>query len=107
MSLISSVLSTLLRLKPLAPPTLIQCQSGTFLPLTGRLDAFKYDTVDWMISELGCISICLRQSSPSCNAVCYENFRQECRMIRQSIPSNPYLNQSLHNWRTYIRIEDS
>lgn len=88
-------------------PALIQCQSGSFLPLTGRLDSFQYDTVDWMISELGCVSTCIRQHSPSCYAVSYENFRQECRMIIQSIPLKPYLNQSLHNWRTYIRVEDS
>ncbi|UJR26917.1 hypothetical protein I4U23_008226 [Adineta vaga] len=88
-------------------PSLIHCQSGTFLPATGRLDSVTYKKMDWMITELGCVSTCLQQRWPLCYAISYESFRQECRLITQVVPSTLYLNQSFHNWRTYVRVDDS
>jgi hypothetical protein len=88
-------------------PLLIQCQSGTFIPLTGRIDSLDYVSYYRMITESGCVSICLQYSSPSCYGISYENFRQECRIVTESVPSSFIPNQALPNWRSYIRITDS
>ncbi|CAF1045344.1 unnamed protein product [Rotaria sp. Silwood1] len=88
-------------------PLLIQCQSGTFMPVTGRIDSFNYETYFRMISEPECISICLQYSSPLCYAISYESFRQECRIITESVSSSFIPNQLYLDWQSYIRINDS
>jgi hypothetical protein len=88
-------------------PSLIQSQSGTFTPLTGRIDSLNYITYNQMITELGCISACIQSTSPSCYAISYESFDQECRLITQSVPSSFIPNQSFLDWHSYIRTMDS
>jgi hypothetical protein len=88
-------------------PSWIQCQSGTFTPLTGRTDSLDYISYYRMITESDCISVCLQYTSPSCYGISYESFRQECRIITESVPSSFIPNQSFLNWRTYIRKIDS
>ncbi|CAF2596818.1 unnamed protein product [Rotaria sp. Silwood2] len=88
-------------------PLLIQCQSGTFTPIAGRIDSFQYEPYSRMISEPDCISVCLQYPSPLCYAISYESFRQECRIITESVPSSFIPNQLFLNWRSYIRINDS
>ncbi|CAF1166131.1 unnamed protein product [Rotaria sordida] len=65
-----------------------------------------YDSYVRMISERDCVSICLQYSSPLCYAISYENFRQECRIITESVSSSSIPNQLYINWRSYIRIDD-
>jgi hypothetical protein len=86
---------------------LIQCQSGTFSPLTGRFDSFQYISYYRMVTERECVSVCIQYNSPLCYAISYESFRQECRLITQSVPSSSIPNQSFLDWRSYLRIIDS
>jgi len=88
-------------------PSLIQCQSGTLTPLTGLIDSLDYVSYYRMITEPGCVSVCLQYTSPTCYAISYESFRQECRIITESVPSLFIPNQSFLDWRSYIRIIDS
>ncbi len=88
-------------------PSLIQSQSGTFSPLTGLFDSLQYTSHYRMVTERECVSVCLGYTSPSCYAISYENFRQECRLITQSVPSLSIPNQSYLNWHSYLRIIDS
>ena len=87
-------------------PLLIQSQSGSFTPSTGRIDSLNFISYNRMISEYGCVSLCLQYTSPSCYGISYESYRQECRLITESIPSSFTPNQSLLNWQSYVRIRD-
>jgi len=88
-------------------PSLIQCQSGTFTPIIGRLDSLQYLLYYRMITEPDCISACLQYTSPSCYAISYESYGQQCRIITEFASPSIIPNQSFLNWRTYIRIRDS
>lgn len=88
-------------------PSLIFCQSGTFSPLTGRIDSLDYVSYYRMITEIDCISVCIGYTSPGCYGISYESFRQECRLITESVPSSFTPNQSFLDWRSYIRTIDS
>ncbi|CAF4995380.1 unnamed protein product, partial [Rotaria sp. Silwood1] len=70
------------------------------MPVTGRIDSFNYETYFRMISELECISICLQYSSPLCYAISYESFRQECRIITESVSSSFIPNQLYLDWQS-------
>lgn len=87
-------------------PLWIQCQSGTFKPAIGRIDSLRYVTQYRMMIEPDCIALCLRYTSPSCYAVSYESFRQECRIITQPIPPNYSPEDLFTNWRSYILTKD-
>jgi hypothetical protein len=87
-------------------PSLIQCQSGTFTPMVGLITSLDQVSYYRMITELGCVTTCIGYTSPSCYAISYESFGQECRIITEPIPSGYTPDQLLHNWRSYIRIND-
>lgn len=88
-------------------PSIIQCQSGTLTPVIGLISSLNQVSYDRMISESGCVSTCLGYTSPLCYAISYESYGQQCRIITEPIPSGYTPDQSLPNWRSYIRINDS
>jgi len=88
-------------------PLWIQGQSGSFAPLTGRIDTLDYVSYYRMITERECISKCLQSASPACYGISYESFRQECRLITESVPSTYQPNKSFMNWLSFIRTENS
>lgn len=87
--------------------SMVQCQSGSFTPTMGLIDSLEQVTYYRMISERGCVSICLQYPSGVCHGISYENFRQECRLITEPIPSTYFSNQSYITWRSYIRSIDT
>jgi len=87
--------------------SVIRCQSGTLTPTTGLIDSLNQVSYYRMINEIGCVSICLQYASPSCYAISYESYGQECRIITEPVPSSYTPDQSLPNWRSYIRFNDS
>ncbi|CAF3324582.1 unnamed protein product [Rotaria socialis] len=88
-------------------PSWIQCQSGAFNPVTGRIDNLTYDLYYRMVSEPDCLALCLKYTSSTCYAVSYESFLQECRIITQPIPSTFIPDQLFLNWRSFILKQDS
>ena len=87
-------------------PSMVQCRSGSFKPIVGLMDSLDQVSFYRMVTERECVSVCLEYTSPSCYAISYENFRQECRLITESVPSSYVPNQSYLNWRSYIRSID-
>lgn len=87
--------------------SLVQCQSGSFTPITGLIDSLNQVLFYRMVTERDCVSICLQYTSPSCYAISYEDFRQECRLITEPVPSSYIPNQSYLNWRSYLRSMDA
>lgn len=87
-------------------PSLVQCQSGSFTPIKGLIDSLEQVLFYRMVTERDCVSICLQYTSPSCYAISYEDFRQECRLITELVPSSYIPNQSYPNWQSYLRSID-
>lgn len=87
-------------------PSMVQCQSGSFTPMMGLIDSLEQEKYYRMISERGCVSICLQYPTGVCYGISYENYRQECRLITEPIPSTTFSNQAYLTWRSYIRSID-